>query len=55
VAVFENGKIRAVGRGTAVITCTTQDGFAKDSCTVNVGYSFGQWIIKILLFGWIWY
>ena len=55
VAVFENGRIRAVGRGTAVITCATQDGFAKGSCTVNVGYSFGQWVIKILLFGWIWY
>ena len=53
--VDELGRVDAVGRGTAVITCSTEDGFAKDSCTVKVDYTFGQWVIKILLFGWIWY
>ena len=53
--VDEEGKVYAAGRGTAVITCESADGFAKSSCEVNVDYTFKQWLIKILLFGWIWY
>ena len=56
--VDENGKVYGAKRGSATITCTVTDEFGNtvsDSCNVNVKYSFGQWLIKILLFGWIWY
>ena len=54
-SVDQNGRVRAVGRGAAVITCATQDGYACSTFTVKVDYSFWQWLIKIVLFGWIWY
>ena len=34
--VDQNGKITAVGKGTAVITCTTKNGGYKATCTVKV-------------------
>ena len=43
------------GKGTATITARSTDGFASAKCTVEVGYSAVQWIIIIVLFGWIWY
>ncbi len=52
--VDENGNVAATGRGEAVITCAAEGG-ATATCGVDVGYSFGQWLIVILLFGWIWY
>lgn len=58
VKVDENGNIYAAKRGSATITCTVTDSegnVASDSYNVKVNYSFGQWLIKILLFGWIWY
>ena len=53
--VDQEGNVHAAGRGTAVITAESADGYAKSTCEVKVGYSFKQWLIKILLFGWIWY
>ena len=53
--VTSDGTVHAVGRGTAIITAESADGYAKGTCEVKVGYSFRQWLIKILLFGWIWY
>ncbi len=56
--VDDNGNVYGAKRGSATITCTVTDEFGNtvsDSCNVNVKYSFGQWLIKILLFGWIWY
>ena len=53
--VGQDGVVTATGRGTAVISCTSADGFASSSCSVSVDYTVGQWLIKILLFGWIWY
>ena len=50
----ENGSLYAVGRGTATVTATTEDGRTA-SCTVTVQYTWWQWLIRILLFGWIWY
>ena len=58
VKVDENGNIYAAKRGSATITCTVTDSngnTVSDTCKVTVKYSFGQWLIKILLFGWIWY
>ena len=40
------------------ITCTVTDEYgnvAKDTCNVNVYFSFGQWLIWILLLGFLWY
>ncbi len=56
--VDENGNVYAAGKGSATITCTVTDEYGntvKDTSTVEVTYSFGQWLIVILLFGWIWY
>lgn len=53
--VDENGNVSSHKTGTAVITAANADGSVSDSVTVTVKYSAGQWIIVILLFGWIWY
>ena len=56
--VDENGKVYGAKKGSATITCTVTDSngnTVQDTCKVTVKYSFGQWLIKILLFGWIWY
>lgn len=56
--VDENGKVYAAKRGEATITCTVTDSYGKtvsDTCKVTVNYTFWQWLIKIILFGWIWY
>lgn len=58
VKVDENGKIYGAKKGSADITVTVTDEFGNtttDTCNVKVKYSFGQWLIVILLFGWIWY
>lgn len=57
-SVDKNGKVTALKKGTAKITCTVTDSYGNtvsDTCNVTVKYSFGQWLIIILLFGWIWY
>ena len=53
--VDTDGTVHAVGRGSAVITCRSADGQATATCPVLVNYSVRQWLIEILLFGWIWY
>ncbi len=56
--VDKNGKVTATkrGSGTATITCTDSNGnVVKDTCKVNVSLTWWQWIITIVLFGWIWY
>ena len=58
--VDRNGKVTATkrGSGTATITCTVTDSngnVVKDTCKVNVSLTWWQWIITIVLFGWIWY
>ena len=56
--VDKNGKVYGAKKGTATITCTVTDSngnTVQDTCKVTVKYSFGQWLIVILLFGWIWY
>ena len=56
--VDNNGKVYGAKKGSATITCTVTDSngnVATDTCKVTVGYSFGQWLIVIVLFGWIWY
>ena len=56
--VDKDGNVIAVGRGDTLVTCKVTDengNVAEDSCGVNVYYSFGQWLIKILLLGFLWY
>ncbi len=53
--VNEYGEVLAVGVGTATITARSADGTVEDTCEITVSYSFLQWIIVYLLFGWIWY
>ncbi len=55
VKVDENGNVYASGKGNATITVTSADGYVNETCDVEVKYSFGQWLIVIFLFGWIWY
>ena len=52
-SVDSDGNVTATGRGSTVITASY--GEFSDSCEVTVSYSFVQWLIVILLFGWIWY
>lgn len=57
-SVDENGNVNASGTGSAEITCTVTDengNVVTDTATVEVKYVWWQWIIIILLFGWIWY
>ncbi len=56
--VDENGRVYAADKGETKITCTVTDEYGNtvtDSCDVTVNYSFGQWLLVIFLFGWIWY
>ena len=58
VAVDQDGKLIATGTGSADITVTVTDkngNTVSDTCEVTVEYSWWQWIIVIVLFGWIWY
>ncbi|MBR1659647.1 MAG: Ig-like domain-containing protein [Oscillospiraceae bacterium] len=55
VTVDAGGKLYAVGHGRAEIVCAAGDGSAEGRCAVTVDYSFGQWMIVIFLFGWLWY
>lgn len=58
VSVDNDGNISACKRGTAIITCVVTDESGhqvSDTCNVTVNYTWWQWIIKIVLFGWIWY
>lgn len=42
--VDENGLLRAIAPGTAVITARSADGFCSDACQVRVSYTFIQWL-----------
>lgn len=53
--VDENGNIYASGKGNATITVTSADGVVNETIDVTVSYTVLQWIIIIVLFGWIWY
>ncbi len=58
VSVDNDGNVKGLKRGSSTITCTVIDSngtVVQDTCTVTVKYTFWQWLIKILLFGWIWY
>lgn len=53
--VDENGNVKMTGKGTATITAKSADGVASAECKVTVKYAWWQWIIKIVLLGFLWY
>lgn len=58
VSVDSNGRLTTNDKGSATITVTVTDEYGNtvtDTCNVNVSYKWWQWIIVIVLFGWIWY
>lgn len=58
VSINNSGNAYAAKKGSATLTCKVTDEWGNtvtDTCYVTVKYSFWQWIIVILLFGWIWY
>ena len=54
VSVDANGNIKATGKGTATVTAVDADG-CTDSCEITVSYTFFQYIIIYIFFGWLWY
>lgn len=58
VSVDKNGNIKGLKTGEATITCTVTDSAGtvfQDTCTVTVSYAWWQWIIRIVLLGFLWY
>lgn len=58
VKVDAAGNVTGTKRGTSTVTCTVTDQYGTavtDTCKVTVKYTAWQWLIIILLFGWIWY
>ena len=56
--VDANGKVTTRDTGSTTITITVTDEYGNtvtDTCDVEVKYTWWQWIIVIVLFGWIWY
>ncbi|MBQ3151584.1 MAG: Ig-like domain-containing protein [Clostridia bacterium] len=54
VTVDEEGKVTGVGRGIAVVTGTEADDLCEIKCRITVKFTWWQWILYILFFGWIW-
>ncbi|MBQ7653708.1 MAG: leucine-rich repeat protein [Clostridia bacterium] len=57
VSVDNSGNVYGAKRGSATIVVTVTDSTGKsvqDTCNVNVDYAWWQWIIMIVLFGWLW-
>ncbi|GEM_PF-4807851 len=58
VTVDTDGNVQGVKKGTATITVTAvypTGNVLQRSCNVTVKVTFWQMLIKIFLFGWIWY
>lgn len=53
-SVTEDGVIYGASRGSTCIHAVDASGYER-LIEVNVKYSFVQWLIVIILFGWIWY
>ena len=57
VKVDSDGNVTGVQKGTATVTMTVTElngNSFQTSCRVTVKYSWYQWIVQILFFGWLW-
>lgn len=54
-AVDQNGVVTGVSRGTATITARTADGDFAAVCQVEVKFQWWQWLLWILMLGFLWY
>ena len=54
VAMVNNGVVTAKGAGKTIITAMTENNL-KATCEVTVQYTFLQILIRIFLFGFLWY
>ncbi len=58
ISVDENGSVTTRKAGTTTVTVTATDEYgnkAEAKCTVTVKYAWWQMLIRIFLFGWLWY
>ena len=56
--VDDYGNVDTYTVGSSTVACfavTTSGSISATTCEVTVRYSFFQWLIRIFLFGWIWY
>lgn len=55
IVEIKKDTITAKKTGTVYVAATSNDGKTRTNYEVTVSYAWWQWIIVILLFGWIWY
>ncbi len=58
ISKTHNGNLKGLKSGSATVTVTVRDdqgNTVQDTCKVKVGLAVWQVLIKIFLFGWIWY
>lgn len=58
IYVDDYGYVDTNSVGSSTVACfavTTSGSISVTTCKVTVSYSFVQWLIRIFLFGWIWY
>ncbi|MBR5620245.1 MAG: leucine-rich repeat domain-containing protein, partial [Clostridia bacterium] len=58
ISVDKNGSVTTRKAGTTTVTVTATDEYgnkAEAKCTVTVKYAWWQMLIRIFLFGWLWY
>ncbi len=55
VTVGEDGNIYGAKTGETTVTVKSTDGKYTKTFNIQVTYAWWQWIIIIVLFGWIWY
>ncbi len=53
--VDENGRVKGVKTGTTTITASIEGTNDSVTCEVTVKFTWWQWIIRILLLGFLWY
>ncbi len=54
-SVDQNGVVTGIGKGIATITARTADGNLIATCQVEVKLQWWQWLLWILMFGFMWY
>ena len=55
VQVQSDGRVTAVGKGAAVVTAEDTQSGSTAECSVEVYYAWWQHLIRIFLFGFLWY